>query len=100
MKTASITQTKNQLSALIDRVKRGETILILDRGKPVARMITVGGAVDGGEASGLLDKLERSGLIRRAEEPLDPVLFDEQPPSLPKRASALTILLEERERGR
>jgi len=96
MKTASITQTKNQLSALIDRVKRGETILILDRGKPVARMITVGGAVDGG----LLDKLERSGLIRRAEEPLDPVLFDEQPPSLPKRASALTILLEERERGR
>ncbi|RME21268.1 MAG: type II toxin-antitoxin system prevent-host-death family antitoxin, partial [Deltaproteobacteria bacterium] len=43
MKTASITQTKNQLSALIEQVKRGETVLILDRGKPVARLVAVEG---------------------------------------------------------
>lgn len=100
MKTVSITQTKNQLSALIDRVKRGETVLILDRGKPVARMVTVEGAVNEREASGLLDELERGGLVRRAGQPPDLELFDEQPPSLPKRTSALSILLEERKGGR
>ena len=36
MKTATLTETKNQLSALIDQVRHGETILILDRGRAVA----------------------------------------------------------------
>ncbi len=38
MKTASISQTKNQLSALLDAVRHGETILIMDRNCPVARL--------------------------------------------------------------
>lgn len=38
MKTATITEAKNGLSALIDRVRAGESILILDRGRPVARL--------------------------------------------------------------
>ena len=38
MKTATITQTKNQLSLLIDAVKQGETVIILDRNIPVARL--------------------------------------------------------------
>jgi antitoxin (DNA-binding transcriptional repressor) of toxin-antitoxin stability system len=37
MKRASITQTKNGLSALIDGLKGGEPVLIVDRGRPVAR---------------------------------------------------------------
>ena len=32
MKTATITEAKNQLSALIDRAKHGETIVITDPG--------------------------------------------------------------------
>ena len=44
MKTATITQAKNGLSALIDRVRAGESILILDRGTPVARLEPVVGA--------------------------------------------------------
>jgi hypothetical protein len=32
MKKATLTETKNNLSALVDQVQHGETILILDRG--------------------------------------------------------------------
>ncbi len=34
-----LAQAKNQLSELIDRVERGETIGVTRRGKPVARLI-------------------------------------------------------------
>jgi len=38
MKRATLTETKNNLSALVDQVQHGETIVILDRGRPVARL--------------------------------------------------------------
>ena len=46
MKTATITEAKNGLSALIDRVRAGEQVLITDRGIPVARLEPVTNAVD------------------------------------------------------
>ena len=95
MKTATLTETKNQLSALIDRVREGETILILDRGRPVARLASVL-ADDGSQSDGRLLRLERQGLLRRAPAAKTPDLL----PSLPVRArqgaSALEALLEER----
>ena len=38
MKKASITEAKNNFSALIDSVKGGSPVLIVDRGRPVARL--------------------------------------------------------------
>jgi hypothetical protein len=38
MKRASITEVKNNLRALIDGVKGGSPVLIVDRGRPVARL--------------------------------------------------------------
>ena len=38
MKKASITEAKNNLSALIDGLKGGSAVLIVDRGRPVARL--------------------------------------------------------------
>ena len=38
MKKASITDAKNNLSALIDGLKGGSPVLIVDRGRPVARL--------------------------------------------------------------
>jgi prevent-host-death family protein len=68
MKIASITQTKNNLSAYIDLVRNGETILIMDRNRPVARLEP---AVqdESADDEGRLTRLERSGLIRRAKNP-------------------------------
>ncbi len=38
MQAKTITEAKSGLSALIDQVRAGETILITDRGVPVARL--------------------------------------------------------------
>ena len=97
MKKATITETKNKLSALIDQVKHGETILILDRGRPVARLESVlSGA---GSAEGRLVRLERLGVLRRASSPVPQEVLDRDPPE-PKEGSALKALLEERRAGR
>lgn len=42
MKTASISQIKNQLSALIEQVRQGEMIVITDRDRPLAKLVAVG----------------------------------------------------------
>ena len=70
MKTATITEAKNRLSALIDRVRSGESILILDRGVPVARLEPVAAFPD---PTGRLRRLERAGVIR-VGSPLDNIV--------------------------
>lgn len=94
MKKASLTETKNRLSALIDEVREGETILVLDRGRPVARIESAVGESSG--SPGRLERLERKGQVRRAAAaPPDDVLST--PPPRPKRGgSALSELLAER----
>jgi prevent-host-death family protein len=64
MKRASISEAKNRLSALIDRVRHGETVVIEDRGVPVARLESVLSRT-GTAAEGRLARLERQGLVRR-----------------------------------
>lgn len=66
MKIASITQTKNNLSAYLDLVRGGETVLIMDRNRPIARLEPV--HLDSADADGRLTRLERSGMIRRAKK--------------------------------
>jgi prevent-host-death family protein len=99
MKKASITQTKNQLSALLDRVRHGETVLIMDRGRPVARLEPALQEGEGNEA-GRLARLERAGVLRRAISPARSRLLLEPPPKPKKGASILQALLAEREQGR
>ena len=62
MKKATITEVKNGLSAYIDRVKAGESILITDRGVPVAVIEPAAGRLD---ISHQLSRLERDGIVRR-----------------------------------
>ena len=40
MKTAGIKELKNRLSSYLTLVKKGEEVLITDRGKPIARIIS------------------------------------------------------------
>lgn len=39
MGTAGIRELKNRLSMYLDRVKRGETITVTERGRPVAELV-------------------------------------------------------------
>jgi antitoxin (DNA-binding transcriptional repressor) of toxin-antitoxin stability system len=97
MRTATITEAKNGLSALIDTVRSGETVLILERGIAVARLEPVLSQQD---ATGRVERLQRSGLVRPpiSEPPLDVLRI--APPPLRRGASALEALLDERLSGR
>ena len=96
MKTASISQTKNQLSALIDQVRQGETIVITDHDRPVAKLVPAQ-AEKGEEAAGALAQLERKGIIRRGNGEVHLLA-----PRIKPREGASTVaaLLEDREPGR
>ena len=98
MKKASITEAKNNLSALIDRVKGGSPILIVDRGRPVARLESVHEAHVDDE--GRLGRLVREGIVRPARAATPKALFATRPPRLMKGASGVRALLEERQDGR
>jgi prevent-host-death family protein len=94
MKRASVSQTKNQLSALLDQVRQGETVVITDHDRPVAQItpVTTGEAA----ADGLV-ALERKGFVRRGGGRRC-ALAD---PAIPRNgASALAALLDERTAGR
>jgi prevent-host-death family protein len=95
MKRATITEAKNGLSALIDRVKAGETILITDRGVPVARL-EPSLPVDDWDAR--LTRLERQGLIRRGRGDIRKILDRPLVKTLDG-SSVVELLLEERESG-
>jgi prevent-host-death family protein len=98
MKKASISEAKNALSALIDRVKGGASILIVDRGRPVARLEPVGG--HGASDEGRLTRLVRDGIVRPARTGAPKALLASAPPRARQGASGLRALLDERLTGR
>jgi prevent-host-death family protein len=97
MKKASITEAKNNLSALIDAVKKGSSVLIMDRGQPVARLEPVGEVR--GDDDGRLGRLVRDGVVRPARAAVAKAVISTKPPRS-KGASAVRALLEERRAGR
>ena len=96
MKRATITEAKNGLSALIDRVKAGETILITDRGLPVARLEPA--TSTGDDDQGRLARLERAGILRRGRG--DPRRILDRPPTPTTDGRPISdFVIEERESG-
>jgi prevent-host-death family protein len=97
MKKASITEAKNNLSALIDSVKGGSPVLIVDRGRPVARLEPVT-RIDADDDR--LSRLIREGVVRPARGVAPKRLIAAQPPRGKKGASGVRALLDERREGR
>lgn len=98
VQTASLTEAKNQFSALIDRVRAGESVLILDRGIPVARLESVIPLDEGDD--GRLARLQRAGAVRAAREKVPLQLILRDPPQPRRGGSVVEALLEERRAGR
>ncbi len=97
MKTATITQAKNGLSALLDRVRAGESVIITDRGRPVARLEP---ATSSDSRDGRLARLERAGMLRIGNSARPVAAIRRPAPRLKEGASAVRALLEERVDGR
>jgi prevent-host-death family protein len=97
MRTHPISEVKNRLSELLDHVRAGETIVVTDRGVPVARIEP---AIASEDPAGRLRRLERAGLLRvgKVAAPVD--LLREPGPALPSGVSAVEAVLEERRAGR
>jgi len=66
MRTAKISELKAKLSAHIQYVKNGEEVLILDRNRPVARLVSPG-PVDDQDAR--MRRLIAKGIITPAKDP-------------------------------
>lgn len=100
MEKTTISQLKAWLSAYLRKVRAGQTILILDRDEPVARLEPVGGAGSGAEEADddRLNRLERTGLLRRARRPVPLAALRRGAPRAT--ASVVQALLEDRRSGR
>ena len=96
MKRATITEAKNGLSALIDQVRAGETILITDRGVPVARLEPASAMT--GDDDGRIERLVRAGLATRGSGDFTEFLR-RAPVATIDGASVVELVLEERESG-
>jgi antitoxin (DNA-binding transcriptional repressor) of toxin-antitoxin stability system len=68
MKYAKIGELRDRLSRYIDHVREGTEVLVLDRDRPVARLVPAGGSSPApAEDAGRLLDLERRGLLRRGK---------------------------------
>lgn len=102
MNMTTISEAKSHFSALVRRVEQGETLLIMHRGRPVARLSPVTPADDADDEDRLA-RLERSGLIRRALEPhhaLALELDDDAGPVLTEATGLVQAVLAERAEAR
>ena len=98
MKRASISEAKNRLSALLDRVRQGHTIVIEDRGVPVATLEPMAGRVLNPE--GRIARLERQGVLRRPVVAASKTMLSTRPPRPRKGRKASDIVIDERREAR
>ena len=95
MKKASISELKARLSAYLEIVRRGDEVLVTDRGQPVARLAPVKGQR---LAEGRRDLLLRSGQLRPPAAPL-PRDFWKRPRPVDPKGRSVALLIKEREEG-
>jgi len=61
-------EAKNTLGALLDRVERGEEVVITRHGKPVARLVPNGGGIDRSQAQAASERIRlRAKSLRLGE---------------------------------
>ena len=103
MKIVSLTELKNNFSALMDLVKKGGgTLLVCERDIPVIKVIsaTDSRSENSDEHSGLLLRLERAGHLVRGEETKKSIPIEDLLVKSKKRVDILQALLADREEGR
>lgn len=98
MKLVGIAEAKNNLSALLDQVAAGEDVVIVDRGRPVARLEAIGRAYP--DPAGRAERLERAGIVAPARGGSVAEVLDSPPIPMPPGTDVLGALLEERAEGR
>ncbi|MXY71107.1 MAG: type II toxin-antitoxin system prevent-host-death family antitoxin [Acidobacteriia bacterium] len=98
MRRASVSEAKNSLSALLNEVRRGETVLVTHHGKPVAQIRPCDADALTDEAAA---KLVQGDIADPPQGSLDVAAFMDRPlPRLPEGLSASGLIAEERDESR
>jgi antitoxin (DNA-binding transcriptional repressor) of toxin-antitoxin stability system len=97
MKSVNIAELKDKLSAYLQRVRRGEAILVRDRDEIIARIEPVSHSPQLLGDDAWLAELERRGVARRGRRRL-PKAWSKDRPKV--KADLIAALLSEREEGR
>ncbi len=96
MKKAKIGELRNNLSRYLEHVRGGGEVVVLDRDRPIARIVAV--AAGKSTDDGRLTRLERQGLVRAGTGGLPSWFGRRRPPRV--KGSVLHDLLAERREGR
>lgn len=105
MRRASISEVKNSLSSYVDLVREGETVVITDRGRPVAQLAPPARSRSA-EADERRALLEGRGVLLRARARAGKGFLERLPPlphpkaNAQERGDVLEALLDERREGR
>jgi antitoxin (DNA-binding transcriptional repressor) of toxin-antitoxin stability system len=95
MKPVKIAELKNRLSYYLQRVRRGESILVADRDKVIARIERVSGREPLPETDAeWMERLEAQGVIRRGAGHVDRKWLREKPVV---KADVVAVLIRERD---
>jgi prevent-host-death family protein len=97
MKMTKIADLKNKLSYYLERVKKGETILVLDRTTPVARIVPIEApsSLPPKEDDSWLRRMEAGGVVHRGAGKGVPEIWKTPPPGRCP-VGAVDALIEER----
>ena len=96
MRRAAVSELKASLSAYLAKVKKGEEVIVTDRGHPVARLIPFR---SGGPKDSEREKLIREGIIEPGRTGRLPSEFLRRSKVKDPQGLVLKALLEEREEG-
>ncbi|MBI2217815.1 MAG: type II toxin-antitoxin system prevent-host-death family antitoxin [Candidatus Rokubacteria bacterium] len=100
MKRVKIAELKNNLSRYLAQVQAGNTVIVLDRDRPVAKIVPLEPADLPADDDERLAELERQGLIRRGNPAgVREWLKKHRPVKLTGGGSLVDDLLEERRSG-
>jgi prevent-host-death family protein len=97
MKIARVSELKASLSKYLARVKKGEEVIVTERGKPVAKLVPIDDTDVPDQAR--LRELVRGGLVQLPSGRLPSTFWRRERPADPG-ARLRAALLEEREAGR
>jgi prevent-host-death family protein len=103
MKTANVTTLRTHLSKILDAVRRGEEVEILDRKVPIARLVPITPETQAakGQLPPWLEQQRRAGVIKVGSLAPCPTILKGFPPSeKPLDNRAVEYILEERRTGR
>ena len=96
-RTAGVAELKANLSQYLDRVKRGEEVVITDRGAPIARLVPLAGQVEEGAR---IERLVRAGVLLPGRGGFPPELLTPPPGDPEDGAAVLAALIKDRREGR